>query len=269
LSAKTEHKQVRKGMDMGADDYLTKPYEEEELISAVESRLAKATLISQVQSEKSKGQQLEEDFKDLNELKNFFDDNGRISTHSKGETIYRKGQYATLVYLINKGVVKLHTMDDNGKELITSLLKEDDFLGLTAIAHDHPYTEYATAVEDVELAGISITELKSILFENRKITLDLMDELSDNLIEVKEQLLQMAFSSVKKKTAQTILQFSNVLNKRPDEPIRISRYDLSSVAGIATESLIRTLSDFKKQGLIQIEGRNIRILDIEGLKNVI
>ncbi|MFK7812984.1 MAG: Crp/Fnr family transcriptional regulator, partial [Maribacter sp.] len=82
------------------------------------------------------------------------------------------------------------------------------------------------------------------------------------------QLLQMAYSSVRKKTAQTLLQFSEILNKKLDEPIRISRSDLASVAGIATESLIRTLSGFKKEGLIEIEGRNIRILELDALQDV-
>ncbi len=95
-----------------------------------------------------------------------------------------------------------------------------------------------------------------------------MELLTNNLADIKSQLLQMAYSSVRKKTAQTILQFVEILDKKPEEGIRISRNDLASVAGIATESLIRTLSGFKKSGFIEIEGRNIKILDIEGLKEV-
>lgn len=90
--------------------------------------------------------------------------------------------------------------------------------------------------------------------------------LAENLSEIKEQLLQMAYSSVRKKTAQTIIQFAQVLNKKPEDAIKISRYDLAGVAGIATESLIRTLSTFKRDKLIEIDGRNIRILDLEGLQ---
>ena len=78
----------------------------------------------------------------------------------------------------------------------------------------------------------------------------------------------MAYSSVYKKTATTILKFADKLNCKPDEAIKISRSDLASVAGIATETLIRTLSSFKKQGMIVIEGRNIRIVDVEKLKEV-
>tara|TARA_R100001369_G_scaffold92821_2_gene140176 strand:+ start:3331 stop:4383 length:1053 start_codon:yes stop_codon:yes gene_type:complete len=268
LSAKTEHKEIRKGMNLGADDYLTKPFEEDELLSAVESRLAKASLLSKMMDEKSAVVNESEDgVRNLNELKNFFDDHGKLITCEKGETIYRKGQYATMIYLILKGVVKTHKMDDSAKELITALYKADDFLGFTSFMESTPYTESATAVEDVELAGVAITDLKEILGKNKNVSLELMNVLTDSLSDVKEQLLQMAYSSVRRKTAQTILQFAEVLNKKPEDSIKISRYDLASVAGIATESLIRTLSGFKKKGLIEIEGRNIRILDLEGLKH--
>lgn len=267
LSAKTEHKEIRKGMNLGADDYLTKPFEEEELLSAVESRLAKASLLSKMMEGKIPSEKDNEDgVRNLNELKNFFDDHGKILTIEKGEVIFREGQYATMIYLILKGVVKTHKMDDSAKELITTLYKADDFLGFTSLMESVPYTESATAVEDVELAGVAITDLKEILGKNKNVSLELMNVLTDTLSDVKEQLLQMAYSSVRRKTAQTILQFAEILNKKPEDAIKISRYDLASVAGIATESLIRTLSGFKKKGLIEIEGRNIRILDLEGLK---
>ncbi|MEL6810316.1 MAG: response regulator [Bacteroidota bacterium] len=269
LSAKTEHKEIRKGMDLGADDYLTKPFEEDELVSAIESRLAKAELLAKILEEASSQQPVDNDtFRNLNELKNFFDDNGTIFDYKKGETLYKEGGHSNFVYLILKGVVKTHKMDETGKELITALYKADDFMGFTSFVENIPYQESATTLEDTQLAGVSKTDLKEILENSKTVTLEFMNLLTDNLIEIKEQLLQMAYGSVRKKTAQTILQFAQVLNKRPEDNIKISRYDLASVAGIATESLIRTLSGFKKEGLIEIEGRNIRILDLAGLETI-
>ncbi|NNG10388.1 MAG: Crp/Fnr family transcriptional regulator, partial [Arenibacter sp.] len=131
-----------------------------------------------------------------------------------------------------------------------------------------PYQESATAIEDVELAGISKENLKVVLENNNTISLELMELLSDNISEIKQQLLQMAYSSVRKKTAQTLLQFAEIMNKKTEDPIKISRNDLASVAGIATESLIRTLSGFKKEGLIDIDGRNIRIKELKALQYI-
>ena len=265
LSAKTEHKEIRKGMDLGADDYLTKPFEEEELVSAIESRLAKSTLMA---AREAVAVPVEERIRGLNELKNHFDDNGEISTYEAGADIYREGSRAHHVYLILKGVVKSHRMDENGKELITQLHQADDLLGFGSLVDSSARKETATAMEAVELAGLTTSELKELVLENHNLAVELINLLSDDLLEIKDHLLQMAYGSVRKKTAQTIIQFAEVMGTRNKDQIKISRYDLASVAGIATESLIRTLSGFKKQGLIAIEGRNIRILDLKALEQV-
>lgn len=270
LSAKTEHKEVRKGMDLGADDYITKPFEEEELISAIESRLAKAEIL--IQTSKNSSLSVEQvgnsSLRNLNELKSFFDDKGLITSYNKGDLIYKEGERSNKIYLILEGVVKSYKMNGNGKELITALYKEDDFLGFTSFAESIIYQESVMAVENVEVASISKNDLKEILGENREVSVEILNLLTKNISDFKEQLLQMAYNSVRKKTAKTILQFARILNKKPEDAIKISRNDLASVAGIATESLIRTLSGFKKKGLIEIEGRNIRILDLEKLNSI-
>ena len=268
LSARTEHKEIRKGMDLGADDYLTKPFEEDELLSAIESRLAKATILANMAEVSSKKKEAEGDVRNLNELKNLFDDTGQIKTFQKGEVIYKEGTFSRNIYLILSGIVKSSKIEASGKELITALHKPDDFLGFTSFAENIPYQETTMAVEAVALAGISKDDLKTILSKNQKVSIELMNVLTHNISEIKEQLLQMAYSSVRKKTAQTILQFTRILNKKPGEAIKISRSDLASVAGIATESLIRTLSEFKKKGLIKIEGRNIKITQLQALEDV-
>ena len=269
LSAKTEHKEVRRGMDMGADDYLTKPFDEEELLSAVESRLAKASILEMSRKELQNDTSVDDDSpKNLNQLKNYFCDEGEIAQYKKGENIYQKGDHSNSLFLILKGVVKTHTMDDNAKELITGLYKADDFLGFTSFDDNIPYTETATAVEGVELVGLSKTYVLDILRKSQDVSLELMNLLTDNLSEIKLQLVRMAYSSVRKKTASTIIQFVEIMNKNHDAPLRISRNDLATTAGIATESLIRTLSDFKKDGIIEIEGRDIRIVDLESLRDI-
>lgn len=269
LSAKTEHKEIRKGMDLGADDYLTKPFEEDDLISAVESRLAKSELLSRMFGKTSNKKDVSKDkMRNLNELKYFFDENGEVVDFDEGETIYQEGSRSSMIYLILKGLVKCHVMDADGKELITSLYSANDFLGFTSFLDNVPYKESATTIEPVALAGISKDSLNEILKKNNNISLELMELFTENISVIKAQLLQMAYSSVRKKTAQTLLQFVEIMNRDTEDSIKISRNDLASVAGIATESLIRTLSGFKKEGLIDIEGRNIHIKDLKALQYV-
>lgn len=269
LSAKTERKDVRKGMDLGADDYITKPFSEEELVSAIESRLAKAAIFKDERDHQNNNPITNEDeIRTLNDLKNFFDDNGEVFKYKKEEIIYEEGYNSNLIYLVLKGVVKSYKLDEQGKELTTALYKEDDLFGYTSFTHNIPYQETTRAIKDLELVGISKSELKNVIANNHAVALELLELLNDNIKGIKDQLLQMAYSSVNKKTAVTILKFADKLSVKPEDPIKISRNDLASVAGIATETLIRTISNFKKEGIIAIEGRNIKILDIQKLQSI-
>ena len=268
VSAKTEKQDVRKGMNLGADDYLTKPFEEEELLTAIRCRLEKAEQMNAIFKEHPKEVSGEHEIRSLNELKNFFDDHGNLFSFKKDETIYNKGEHSNMVYLILKGVVKSCGLDEEGKELITSIYSEDDFLGFTSLTDHLPYQEYTVAMEAVELAVISKEKVKAILEDNKSVSLELMDVIAENLTSIKKQLLQMAYSSVRKKTAQTLLVFSKAINKDKQGPLKIARSDLAGVAGIATESLIRTLSDFKNEGLIAIENRHIMVVDRDALERV-
>ena len=267
LSAKTEHRDIRKGMDLGADDYLTKPFEEEELLSAIESRLAKVAILKSHQAPEEPVTVQEEKLKDLDDLREIFSQH-ELLHFKKGETIYEKGKHANFFYLIKRGVVKAHRMDNQGKELITELYKEDDFFGNHANDPQSSYEDYATAMEDSQIYAVSREEFQTILAGNPKITMQLVEVLNNNLSELKQQLMDMAYGSVRRKTANTILLFAERIKKHPLKSIRISRADLAGVAGMAPESLIRTLSEFKKEGLIEIEGRNIKLLDAEALKKV-
>jgi len=268
LSAKTERRDVRKGMDLGADDYITKPFDEDELISAIESRLAKAAILKDLHEEKAEKNSDESEIRTLNDLKNFFDDNGEVTKYGKGDIIYEEGQNSNYVYLISKGLVKSHKFDEKGKDLTTALYKEDDLFGYTSFIQNTTYQESTTAIKETVLIGVTKSALKDVLNNNHQVTLELIQLLTENLTDVKDHLLQMAYSSVKKRTANTILKFADKLNNNPQESIRISRNDLASVAGIATESLIRTLSGFKDSGIIEIEGRNIKILDLNKLQDM-
>ena len=268
LSAKTEHKDIRKGMDLGADDYLTKPFEEEELISAIESRLAKVAILNKMRDNKtSEPETNESKINSLNELREVVK-NYEEQNYKGGETIYEEGKQSNHFFFVDKGVVKSHRMDEYGKELITSIYKEGDFFGNTSFHKHTPFEEYATAMEETRIYAVSKDELKEILINNSAITLELIDVMGNNISGIKEQLLEMAYGSVRKKAARTILLFSQKIRRHPTQSIRISRSDLASVAGMASETLIRTLSDFKKEGLLEIEGRNIKLLDVEALKRI-
>lgn len=269
LSAKIKRSDIRKGMNLGADDYIAKPFTEEELIGAIESRLAKASILKEYRSVKNfhkEANKLQLD--SLNDLKNFFDDNGKEFSFSKGEVIYKEGGKSNYVYLILQGAVKTNKIDEDGKELIIAIFEEDELFGFSSFSKQIPYEETAIALSDVKAVGIVKNELRLLLENNPKITFELIQLLNENLSSIKNQLLQMAYSSVNKRTASTILKFADKMNKNPGDTIRITRSDLASVAGVAMETLSRTLSNFKHDNLIKVEGRSIKILDLERLKDM-
>jgi len=262
LSAKTDHKDIRKGMDMGADDYLTKPFEEDELISAIESRLAKTAILNQ-KEEKNKENSKIKDFEELkNHLRSY-----ETKSFESSEIVYDGHQGNNYFYMVDRGVVKTFLIDENGKELITALYKTEDVFGDFTFQHKSS-KEVAQCLEPTKLYCIPKQDFKTFLDSNTKMLYDIINVLDHNLQDTKNQLLDMAYSSVKRKTAQTILLFTERLKRNKLRQIRISRADLAAVAGIAQESLIRTLSKLKKEGLIEIEGRNIKVLDFEKLENI-
>ena len=270
MSAKTEMQDVRKGMDLGADDYLTKPISEELLLSAIGSRLTKFELLKEELEKEEVSEQEEQcnSIENIDDLKNYFCDFGISKKYKKGETIYKEGESSNNVFLVYKGKIKSYKVDEYGKELILNIHKGDDFMGLSAIIENSFYYESVMAMENVEVIHISKNGTREILENNYKLSLEIFQLVNENLTEVKEQLLQMAYGSMKRKTAQTILKFANMMTHKPTSSINISRRDLAGVAGIATESLIRTLTDFKKKGILEIEGRNIKILDLEKLEAI-
>lgn len=264
LSAKTDHKDIRRGMNLGADDYLTKPFEEDELTDAIESRLAKADILSS----KAVDQKSNPSMQSFEALKEVFR-NEKQKNYEAGEDIFKSGQASNSIYLIDKGVVKTYKLDENGKELITAIHKVNDIFGNLSFTRESNNSENASALENTVVFEVSIDKVKQLFNDYPKVMFEFIDQLGEHLSETKSQLMDMAYSSVRKKTAQSILLFSERLKKNKLSQIRISRADLAAVAGIASESLIRTLSTFKKEGIIEVEGRNIKIKDFEALEQIV
>lgn len=264
LSAMTESKDIRRGMNMGADDYITKPFNEKDLIQAIKSRLAKHALLKKKKAEKHDVAAMET----LEELAHYFRKAGESFEVEKNAKVYHERKHANFVFLLKTGLIKTHRMDEYGKELITGLYKKSDFFGYYHFLNHSSYPETATALENSYIYRLSSLKFQEILHSSQHLTLELAQLLSDNLSILKNHLLEMAYSSVLKKTTNTILQFAEIMRENNEDGIKISRTDLASVAGISTESFIRSLSSLKRDGLIDIDGRNIKILNIEKLSSL-
>lgn len=265
LSVKAEPEDIRRGMNLGADDYLTKPFRETDLLNAIASRLAKRAIL------KKRGKTNPDrpgEAENLEELRTYFISHGDSIEIEKHEELFREARHASYVYLLDLGLVKCFRLDEYGKELITGISKKDDFLGFYSFKVPGQYPETAEALEDTTLFRISSEEFIHTLLQSQNLTVEFAQLISENLSIMKSHLLDMAYSSVLKKTTNTILEFAENIQGDPQQFIRISRSDLASVAGISTESFIRSLSSLKKEGIIDIVGRDIKILNLQKLHTI-
>jgi CRP-like cAMP-binding protein len=270
LTAKGERNDFRKGMDMGADDYITKPFDDIELLRAVESRLRKTELLRAEFSKNVDGlNKFFDDVKEIDELKNLSKDR-RIKQIKKKELIYSEGMNPNYLYFLSKGKVKTFKAHEYGKELIVALHKEGDFFGHIALLEEQTYTESAEALEDSEICVIPKEDFQALIYNNMAVMKKFVKILSDEILDKEQQLVNLAYSSVRKRVANALVGLFDRYNndQKTKFNITFTREDLANVVGTATESLIRTLSEFKNDGLVEIKGSNITILDYEKLKKM-
>jgi len=269
LTAKTEKMDFRKGMDLGADDYITKPFTGTDLLNAIDTRLRKLDVLKTNFTPDLSGLHSLKEMASGNPLKELVE-KPVVNKYKKKQIVYSEGNHPHRLYYVVKGKVKAFKTNEEGKELVTELYSEGDYLGYIALLEGCTYKDSAEALEDSELAIISKDEFESLINKNRQVSQKFIQLLARNVSEKEEQLLGMAYNSLRKKVAEALVL---LLKKFPsdtdqDKVIDLSRDSLASIAGTATESVIRTLSDFKHEKIIDIEHGNIRILNHKKLENL-
>ena len=267
LNAKAERSELRKGMDMGADDYLTKPFDSTDLLSAIESRLRKSEITKTEYAKNKEGlNEFLDGAKEFEDLKKLSEEN-EVRTLKKKDSIYFEGNYPKGIFFINKGKIKTFRTNDQGKEFITGLYKEGDFFGYLALLEESKYSDSASALEDAEVCMIPKEQFFTLIYKNAEISRKFIKMISDNLEEKEEQLLQLAYNSVRKRVAEALVMLCKRYQKEGDKnfSMNMPREDLANLAGTATETTIRTLSDFKDEGLIEIKGSTIVVREYEKL----
>jgi DNA-binding response OmpR family regulator len=269
LTAKTEKEDMRKGMSLGADDYLTKPFDPTDLLTTVEGRLKKSDLMKQRLMPGLQGvNQLISIAGGEKALRDFVE--GRhVDVYKKKQRIYNEGNHPIRLYYVQKGRVKVYKTNDEGKELIVRIANEGEFFGYTALLENSVYKENAEALEDAEIAGLPKTEFEELMNANPEVTRKFIRLLATDVTEKEEQLIRVAYNSLRKKVADALLTVYKKYKSSTGSPIQLSRENLAAIAGTATESLIRTLTDFRSEKLIDITDSKITILDPAKLEKML
>jgi len=255
LTEKSEKAEIRKGMNLGVDDYLTKPFEEYELLKVLNCRLKKNDFLKKEFSKNFEGIG-----RFLNEASTYLNltelSKDRALQHYKNkEEIFREGSAAQRLYFIQSGNVKTFKTTETGKEFVTGLYGAGDFIGqLSLLGISGNYTETATALETAEICGIPKVDFISLLYQNKEVAHKFIDMISNNMIDLQKKLVSMAFATVRQKTAKALLELDakGMMKDDNHRGITIPREDFAGLIGTATETAIRMLSAFKEEKLICI-----------------
>ena len=271
LTAKTERTDQRKGMEMGADDYITKPFEDIELLNAIETRLKKRQILENKYSSGATGiRQFMTDMKDSGFIKHLADQFDTES-FSKKQSLYQEGRRPRFLYYMVKGRVKAFRTHEDGKEYITDLFSEGDFIGYSAIIEDRNYDDNAIVLEDSEIMQIPKEAFLEMVYGDMNIAAKFIKLITQNVKEKEDRLLNLAYSSLRKRVARALLNIHQKFNAGDTgkKNIEFSREEIAQYVGTATESLIRTLSDFKAEKIIEIKEGKIIIPDPRKLSTLL
>jgi len=254
LTARTERSDFRRGMELGADDYISKPFTGTELLNAVESRIKKIDLLKQELSPGLEGLDYILQASAGKDVMTSLTEDRDINKYAKKQLVYTEGNHPNRLYYVISGKIKAYKANEEGKELVTDLYSPGDFLGYVALLEGGVYKDSAQAMEPSELAVIPKEDFDDLINNNKEVAHKFIGLLAKNISEKEEHLLVIAYNSLRKKVADAILLIRKKYEVKDIETfsIGISRENLATIAGTAKESLIRTLSDFRVERLIDI-----------------
>ena len=196
-------------------------------------------------------------------------DNKNMISHRKGQMLYYEGAKPLGVFCVNSGVIKVFKTASNGKEQIIHLEKKGGLLGYTALLGEENYTNSAMVIEDAKICFIPKEPFLKTLISSGPFFKRLTKALSHEIGVMEEKLVDASQKSIRERLAYLLLQLANSygLDGEDQQQINLvlSREEIASLIGTATESVIRLLSEFKKDKLIELKGKKIIILDKNGL----
>ncbi|MFK8054654.1 MAG: response regulator [Saprospiraceae bacterium] len=265
VTAKSEQEDLRRGMNLGADDYVTKPFYKDELLRVLEVRLKKqksrqepALLVPTSWTGFLSQGALNEAIEKL-----CADSNKR--TYKRGEAIYRQGEQVRDMFVLRKGFAKTQNTTDFGKSLIVYVFKTGEMFGYPEMIANRSYEHDTIALTDVEVDIISATTARELLASDPNIADFILGCLACGLLDADRRMMNQSYLSVRKRCASTLLRANNVFG---DAAWPMSREELSQWAGTAKETFIRNLTDFRDSGFIEINNNQISIVDASKLESI-
>jgi len=188
----------------------------------------------------------------------------------KGQLLFNEGDLINGVFCVRDGICKLTKLSANGKDQIVKLVVKGDLIGQRSLVSEEATNLSATALNDMQVCFIPKHEIMRDLHENNDFTFDVLKMMAKDLKEADNLIVNMAQKSVRQRLAEALLYIHSAFGTDEDGMLTIvlSREDYANIVGTATESVIRILSQFKKDGFIATKGKQIKIIDSYSLKRV-
>lgn len=191
--------------------------------------------------------------------------------YKKGELIFGEGRAANAIYCINGGKVKITQLGEEGKEQILHLVGEGDVIGYRSVLSGEAYTVSATALEESSICRIPKSMFQQMIESDNELAMQIIKILSDDLKFAERNVTEFAQKPVKERIAEALLFIKETYGFESDGitlNVNLTREEIANIVGTATETTIRVLSDFKKQNVLELKGRQIKIIDLAALLNI-
>jgi CheY-like chemotaxis protein/CRP-like cAMP-binding protein len=264
LTAKSEKEDFRKGLERGAVDYITKPFESHDLLETVEMRLGKLRQAKPMNAGKSAWDNwtmgLLSDKPCLRSGKPL-----HTVKFEKNDTVYLEGDQSIEAYFVKSGGIRLERLNSRGKRICSGVMRKGDYFGLAPGFQEGNYLDGAVSIESTELVRIPQSRFLSMFASEPELAIELLRQILVKNGVLGVFALSMAYGSARENTARALLHFAEEIEGT--FVVRLSRDDLANSVGMAPESISRTLAKFKIEGIIETHGRAIHLLDINSLED--
>lgn len=192
------------------------------------------------------------------------------SLYKKGSIIYREGSRLTGFYCVTKGIVKIFKTGSDGKEQIIRFAKRGEIIAYRSLLSEESACTTAKVIEEAALCHISYQTLLFLIQSNWQFSHHMLQIVCKELREANDFITDIAQKSVRERLAEVLLLLkeSFELDNANTLQISLTREELANIVGTATESVIRLLSEFKQDKLIDLQGRKIKLLDVKALTKV-
>ncbi|HUU99604.1 MAG TPA: Crp/Fnr family transcriptional regulator [Bacteroidales bacterium] len=190
--------------------------------------------------------------------------------YKRGDILYQEGNRISGFYCINSGIIKVYKTGFDGKEQIIRFAKSGDIIAYRSVLSNEVACTSAKVIEDCQVCFISSEILTSLIKTNPAFALELIKLACHELGEANSFITDIAQKTVRERVAEILLLLADDFGLDEQNFLRISltRQELANIVGTATESVIRLLSEFKSDKLVELNGRKIKLINLKGLEKI-